>query len=160
MSSNDDRCRREGFVSIWIGNFPTREAAEEYFGIPDEIGVCLPPVGFVNDLGRDDVPGECLEVNFEQISRRPLRELLQDATFAGGFIDQAVEAARQQGIQAAQGIALLYNFDYQAQPGWQREVGPLRFVGSFPFVEPAAVEELKPRRDPRIEIRDIVDDLL
>jgi hypothetical protein len=136
------------------------EAAEGYFGIPDEIGVYLPPESFARDLAMDDLPSECLEVNFEQVSPRPLRELLEGATFAGTFIDQAAEAAGQQGIQTAQGVALMYDFDYQFARGWQRAVGPLRFIGSFPFVRPAAAEEQKPRRDPRIEVRDIADDLL
>jgi hypothetical protein len=153
-------CRRQGIVSVWIGTFPSVDAAEAYFGIPDEIGVYLPPESFARDLAMDDLPSECLEVNFEQVSPRPLRELLQEATFAGTFIEQAVEAAGQQGIQAAQGVALVYDFDYQFAPGWQRAVGPLQFIGSFPFVRPSAAEERKSGRDPRIEVRDIADDLL
>lgn len=159
MSRHDVDCRRRGFVSVWFGTFPALEAAEAYFGIPDEIGVDLPPVSFANDLGLDELPGECLEINFEQLSPRPLRELLQDATLSAAFIDQAVEAATQQGIQAAQGIALLFDFDYQAKPGWQRAVGPLRFIGSFPFVGSSTAEELTPRRDPRFDVREIVDDV-
>ena len=158
MRNHDIGCRRTGFVSVWAGTFQTLQEAEEYFGIPDEIGVYLPPVGFLSDLGWDDLPGECLEANFEQVSPRPLRKLLQDATFSAGFIDQAVEAAGRQGIQTAQGVALLYDFDYKAHRGWKSEVGPLRFIGSFPFAGASTVE--KPQRDPRIDIPDIVDDVL
>jgi hypothetical protein len=159
MSSDKVDCRRQGFVSVWAGTFPSVEAAEAYFGIPDEIGVYLPPEGFARDLAIEDLPPECLEVNFEQVAPRPLRELLRDATFAATFLDQAIEAADRQGIQAAQGVALVYDFDYQAAPGWQRAVGPLRFLGSFPFARPAA-EEREPRLDPRIEVRELTDDLL
>lgn len=154
------KCRRKGFVSLWIGKFRSLESVEEYFGIPDEIGVCLPPVGLINDLGVDELPGELLEVNFEQMSPRPLGDLLRDATFSAGFIDQAVKTARQQGIESAQGVALLYDFDYQAHPGWQNTVGPLQFIGSFPFVGPAAIDERPPKSDPRIVIREIMDDVL
>jgi hypothetical protein len=136
------------------------EAAEAYFGIPDEIGVYLPPEGFARDLAIDELPDECLEVNFERLALRPLRELLRDATFAATFLDQAVEAAGQQGIQAAQGVALVYDFDYKAAPGWRRAVGPLRFIGSFPFARPSGAEENEPRPDPRIEVRELMDDLL
>ena len=158
MSRDNVNCRRPGFVSVWIGTFASVEAAEAYFGIPDEIGVDLPPDGFASDLGMPDLPTEGLEVNFEQVSPRPLRQLLQDATFSATFIDQAVAAASEQGIQAAQGVALLYDFDYQAAPSWQRPTGPLQCIGSFPFVGTRAAEE--PRRDPRIQIRDIMDDVL
>src|SRR5437763_8810185 len=124
MSRDSADCRRQGFVSVWVGTFPSVEAAESYFGIPDEIGVYLPPEGFAQDLGMPDLPAECLEVNFEQISPRPLRELLQGATFSASFIDEAVAAAGRQDIQAAQGIALLYDFDYEAALGWQRAAAP------------------------------------
>jgi hypothetical protein len=153
-------CRREGFVSVWVGAFPSVEAAEAYFGIPDEIGVDLPPEAFAKDLGLEDLPAECLEVNFEQVLPRPLRQLLQNASFSVSFMDQTIAAANQQGIQTAQGIALIYDFDYQAAPDWQRTVGPLRFIGSFPFVGTSEAQQAKRGRDPRIEIRDIVDDVL
>lgn len=160
MSSDGVDCRRPGIVSVWIATFPSVEAAQAYFGIPDEIGVYLPAEGFASDLGMADLPSESLEVNFEQVSPRPLRQLLQDATFSATFIDQAVVVASQQGIQAAQGIALLYDFDYQAAPGWQRTSGPLQFIGSFPFVADSAAHEPEPSPDPRLDIREIVDDVL
>jgi hypothetical protein len=152
--------RKEGSVSIWIGTFPSVEAAEVYFGIPDEIGVYLPPIDFANDLGLDELPAECLEVNFERISRRPIEELLNDATFSRSFRDHAIEAARQHSISRAQGIALLYDFDYQATPDWKPSVGPLTFVGVFAFVRAPGADDLNQRRDSRIEIRPIVDDVL
>lgn len=160
MPEENRDCRRRGVVSVWVGTFPTVEAAEVYFGIPDEIGVYLPPMGFVNDLGLADIPAEKLEVNFEQVVPRPLRELLKDATFSAAFMEQAVAAADQQGIQMAQGIVLLYDFDYQAITGWRRELGALQFIGSFPFARSSTVEQPEPQRDPRIEMRQIIDDVL
>jgi hypothetical protein len=135
------------------------EAAEAYFGIPDEVGVYLPPEGFARDLGMAELPSECLEVNFEQVSPRPLSQLLRSATFSATFIDQAVAAACES-IQVAQGIALLYDFDYQVALSQERAIGALQFIGSFPFVGTTPAEEPKPRPDPRIEIRAIVDDVL
>jgi immunity protein 22 of polymorphic toxin system len=160
MSGQGMECRRNGLVSVWVGTFLSVEAAEAYFGIPDEIGVYLPPEGFARDLGFDDLPAESLEVNFEQVSPRTLPELLKDATFSASFIARAVEEARRQGIHEAQGVVLLYDFDYQARPGWQRAAGPLRFVGSFPFVGALTPKESAPVRDPRIEVRELTDDLL
>jgi hypothetical protein len=159
MAMNSGDCQRPGIVSLWVGTFPSLEAAEVYFGLPDEIGVDLPPEGFAQDLGLDDVPGERLEVNFEQETPRPLRELLKDASFSGTFAEQALEAASQQGIQTAQGIALLFDFDYQASPGCQRVAGPLTFIGSFPFAGNPPLDESHSRRDPRFTIREIMDDV-
>jgi hypothetical protein len=160
MSRDEVDGRRQGFVSVWVGAFPSVEAAEAYFGIPDEIDVYLPPEGFAKDVGIPDLVPECLEVNFEQVSPRPLRQLLQTATFSASFIDQAIEGASRQDIQEAQGIALLYHFDYQTVPGWQRRAGPLLFIGSFPFVGTAPEQGQEARRDPRFEIRGPTDTVL
>jgi hypothetical protein len=160
MSSQGPDCQRSGFVSVWVGTFPSVEAAETYFGIPDEVGVYLPPEVFLKDLGLEELRAENLEVNFEQLAPRRLRRLLADATFAASFLDQAVEAASRQGIEAAQGVALLYDFDYQAKPGWQRTAGPLTFLGSFPFPGGSATEQVGPVQDPRFTIREITDNVL
>jgi hypothetical protein len=160
MGSDKTVERRPGVVSVWVGTFPSVEAAEAYFGIPDEIGVYLPPEGFAADLGVADLPAEHLEVDFEQLSPRPLRELLERATFSASFLDRAAEAASRQGIVAAQGIALVYHFDYQSQPGWKCVAGPMTFVGSFPFEQPSPVETTDAVRDPRIVVHDITDTVL
>jgi hypothetical protein len=36
MDGQPVECRRTGSVSVWIGTFPSVEAAEAYFGIPVE----------------------------------------------------------------------------------------------------------------------------
>lgn len=152
MSGHRVGCGREGFVSLWVGTFPSVEAAESYFGIPDEIGVYLPPEAFATDFGLGDFPPETLEVNFEQGSPRPLRELLRDATFAASFIDQAVEAGNRQGIHEAQGVALLYDFDYRAKPRRDNKAGPLKFIGAFPFVPISPDANLQPFHDLAVRI--------
>lgn len=155
---SDSEC--PGIVSLWVGAFPSVEAAEAYFGIPDEIGVYLPPEAFARDLGVDQrLIGE-LEVNFERLDPRPLFELLEDVTFVQSFRDQALRVANKLGIDTAQGIALVYDFDYQAKAGWQRTAGPMTFIGTFPFRPASAVVQLNPRRDPRIEIREASDGVL
>src|SRR5437899_10051307 len=125
---------RAGFVSVWIGAFSSLEEAEAYFGIPDEIGVYLPAEAFASDFNLGHFPPEKLEVNFEQTSERPIKELLQDATFGPSFLDTALETAAKQGIDRAQGVALLYDFDYRLNPAQTNRAGPLRFVGVFAFV--------------------------
>jgi hypothetical protein len=135
---------RPGFVSLWVGSFASIEEAEAYFGIPDEIGVLIPAEAFERDFSLGNFPSENLEVNFEQLTPRPLRELLQDATFADSFADQAVQAAAEQGILQVQGIALLYDFDYRRNTKRCGAAGPLRFVGAFSYVRLMPNENLKP----------------
>jgi uncharacterized repeat protein (TIGR04138 family) len=124
---------RPGFVSLWAATFPSIEEAEAYFGIPDEIGVSLPPDAFVADLGVDDIAPDNLEVNFEQIAPRPIADLLQDATFAASYVGPALAAANEQGVGETQGVAMLFDYDYRLKPGWQRIAGPLHYIGTFPY---------------------------
>jgi uncharacterized repeat protein (TIGR04138 family) len=144
MSGSQAKFKRAGFVSLWVGTFASVEDAEAYFGIPDEIGVYLPAEAFAGDFGLDNFPPETLEVNFEQVSPRPLGELLRDATFAASFLDGAVEAAARQGIDQAQGVALLYDFDYRLNLARRDLAGPLRFIGAFPFVRVVPGANLQP----------------
>jgi uncharacterized repeat protein (TIGR04138 family) len=144
IGSRQAEFRRQGFVSIWVGTFASVEDAEKYFGIPDEIGVYLPPEAFAADFGLGEFPPDTLEVNFEQTDPRPLQELLRDATFSASFLDQAVEAANRKGIREGQGVALLYDFDYLLNPVPKENVGALRFVGSFPFLKTSSKVDLHP----------------
>jgi uncharacterized repeat protein (TIGR04138 family) len=144
VSGSQAQFKRAGFVSLWAGTFGSIEEAEAYFGIPDEIGVYLPPEAFAGDFSLGNFPPETLEVNFEQVSPRPLRELLRDATFAASFLDEAVETAARQGVDQAQGVALLYHFDYRLNSARRDVVGPMRFIGAFPFVGVGRSANLQP----------------
>lgn len=127
-------CVRDNYVSLWTGAFESVERAEAYFGIPDEIGVYLPPEAFAADFDLGNFPPENLEVHFEQMEPRPLPELLDDVTFSVSFRDLALAAASGLGIHQAQGVALIYRFDYRLDPAPINSAGPMRFVGSFPFL--------------------------
>jgi uncharacterized repeat protein (TIGR04138 family) len=135
---------RPGFVSLWAGSLGSVEAAEAYFGCPDEIGVSLPADAFAADFALGEFPPELLEVNFEQVAPRPLADLLGDATFAASYRDLALEAAARQGIERAQGVALLFNFDYRLDPARRDAAGPLRFVGTFPYVQVGRKSNFQP----------------
>jgi hypothetical protein len=124
---------REYHVSLWIGQFPSIEDVDAYFTeeyAPDY----WRPSPFAVELGLGYYPPEYLEIHFfEEMVPRPLLTLLMEATFSESFIHAALAAARDQGITEALGIALLYNFDYQLKPDWAKTIGPMRFVGAFPF---------------------------
>lgn len=145
-------CKRVNFVSFWAGAFASVEDAEAYFGIPDEVGIYLPAEAFARDFDLGEFPPEILEVNFERVSPRPLADLLRDATFAASFLDQALEVAARQGVEQAQGIALLYNFDYRLHPAPRDAAGPLRFLGVFPYVRVSVRSNLQPVQELAHEI--------
>jgi hypothetical protein len=123
---------RVGQVSLWVGQFPSVDEAEAFFTGPvdDET---RRPSPFANAWGLGFYAPNCLEIHFEELAVRPLPVLLQEATFSASFIDASVEAAGRQGLRETQGIALLYDCDYQLKPDWQPVVGPMRFIGTFSF---------------------------
>ena len=110
MDGQRVECRRTGFVSASMARFLPWKPRKRISGSPMRSAISSSEA-FARDLGVDEQLLEKLEVNFERMSPRPLRELLNDATFSGAFRDQAVEAASRFGISSAQGIALVYDFD-------------------------------------------------
>lgn len=124
---------REYHVSLWIGQFPRVEDVDAYFTeeyTPDY----WEPSPFAVELGLGYYPPEYLEIHFpEEMVPQPLLTFLMEAAFSESFLHAALAAARNQGIYEAQGIALLYNFDYESKPNWTQAVGPMRFIGTFPF---------------------------
>ncbi|HJZ93648.1 MAG TPA: immunity 22 family protein [Gemmataceae bacterium] len=140
-----DHFRRD-HVSLWVGSFPDPGAADAYFTERYD-PPHWEPAPFSVELGPGFYPPWALEINFEGTIPRPLVVLLHDATFAVSFLDRAVIAAERMGIREAQGVALLYDFDYRLAPTWAEGVGPLRFVGTFAFVRTAPNARLEPFRD-------------
>lgn len=125
---------RQSHVSLWVGEFSSAEDADGYFTEefdPDKEH--WKPSPFAEELGLGFYHPAALEVNFEQTTPRPLLNLLMEASFSESFFHAAFAVAREQGIDKAQGIALLYDFDYQLKPNWGRTVGLVRYVGTFPY---------------------------
>jgi hypothetical protein len=126
------RLPRVGQVSLWGGRFAGADEAESYFA--EASGGEYPGSStFSRQWGLGSYSPGCLEFHFEQTADRPLEVLLEEATFSASFIDAALESAGRQGICEAQGIALVYDLEYQLSPARPGEVGPMRFIGSFAF---------------------------
>lgn len=129
---------RPGFVSVWVGEFPTPEAADAYFTErfdPPELPHGEPywePSPFQAELGLGFYPPWKLETRFPE-QPLPVGELLADITFTESFGPLVVEQASRKGIDRAGGVAVVFGFDYRLKPGWAEAVGPVRFVGTFPF---------------------------
>lgn len=136
--SVDDAYRRLGCVSIWDGTFGSIDAVEWYFGEPTPDGKLPPSYSFIEDFRLPEFSPECLEINFTQVQPRPLSELLASTSFSSSYIDSACAAAERLGIEEAQGVALLFNFDYQACPKVLPKSPNLRFVGVFEYDQDAA----------------------
>jgi uncharacterized repeat protein (TIGR04138 family) len=125
---------QDGIVSLWVGAFPTPEAADAYFA--EDFGPGRwEPARFSVEFGLGYYPPWRLETNFQSAEPQSIAELLRDATFAPTFADRAAVAATRRGFAKAQGAALLYDFDYRLKPNRQDRAGPITFVDSFAFVK-------------------------
>lgn len=139
---------RPCFVSVWVGEFPTPAAADAYFTEeyehPEGGEPIWSPSPFQRELGLGFYPPWHLEIQFPDPPRRTPAELLTDATFAETFSPLAIEVAAAKGVADAAGLACVFHFDYTLKPGWAEMVGPVRFLGAFPFVyrEPSVAKQV------------------
>jgi hypothetical protein len=132
-----------GIVSLWTGTFKSPESADAYFA--EVVGAGRwEPSRFSVDFGLGYYPPWRLEINFQSSGPHSISELLIDATFAPTFADRAVAVANQKALALAQGIALLYDFDYLLKSERKERVGSLWFVGSFAFVKTRPNADLGP----------------
>ena len=138
-SDIDDAYRRLGCVSIWAGSFGSVDAAEWYFGVPGPDGRLPPPYSFIEDFALPPFSPECLEINFTQAAPRSLRALLESTSFSSSYIEAACAEGDRLGIDAAQGVALLFNFDYAACHKVLPKSPHLRFVGVFDYDQDSSV---------------------
>lgn len=90
--------RKPGMVSIWAGLEPDEES---------EVDVLQDLCG-VGYYSLDDQEANCFD--FQLVD---LRDLLQDMSYAGSFIEQACAAASALYIQQARWIIVQYDFEYQ-----------------------------------------------
>jgi hypothetical protein len=119
----------EGKVSIWLGNLSDKQELDEYMEEQYE---------------NDDAPisqfaGECGVgwydhdfVESEIGAPRPVRELLQNFSYASSFAEAAAELAAKAGITTASCAVVLYNVAYDGS-----KTGPCRltFLGCLEYEE-------------------------
>jgi hypothetical protein len=126
----------DGFVSIWCGEFPTeadREAhLRERYGeeFEDE-----PLAEWIGEFGFGWFDHDFMDANSDDLARRPIRDLIVPCSYAASYVEAAVAAAEQLGIQTTQTVLLLFNWRYDpvATGVWQGRF--LRFVGAFTYTK-------------------------
>ncbi|HJZ56550.1 MAG TPA: immunity 22 family protein, partial [Gemmataceae bacterium] len=92
------------------------------------------PSRFQTELGLRYYPPWHFEMVFPDPPRRSVAELLADVTFSESFGPLVIAEAQRKGITTPSGMVFIFHFDYLQKPGAAETVGPVRFLGSFPFV--------------------------
>ncbi len=124
----------KGFVSIWVGAFPSEEIREEQLSerygeeYEDE-----PLSLWMGEFGFGYFDHDFMDTNSHGMKIGPLRALIEPCSYATSFIDTAMQAAAQLGITETQFVMLLYDFCYDPNVTSVTRGTYLQFLGAFPY---------------------------
>lgn len=123
---------KEGFVSIWIGNFPSRDFFDDFLkeSISDDYEISEPINNFSDDIGIGFYDHDFQEADYyaEPVS---IDELLSQFSYIESFIDEVKQKSEIDGLGKANTAILLYDSDFRELD--MRNSKFLIFVGAFPF---------------------------
>jgi hypothetical protein len=118
---------RSHCVSVWVGDFPSFEAMDEY--------LTLPGGGFETDFALSLDERDMPEVTVEPVAT-PISELVAGFSGSSSFTGAVVSAAQHAGISSANTMMVFYFLDYDPARVTGRPTAPLRFLGVFDFFDP------------------------
>lgn len=121
---------KEGFVSIWMGDFQSESEFNEY--IEEKYGEMennRPLSPFSQDSGLGWYDHDFREAAFFGEKLRP-RKMLIGASYSTSFIDAAAEKASKKNIEEANAVFILLDCDFQPP---EKEKGKLKFIASLPY---------------------------
>ena len=132
MSTPTNPFDRDIQVSLWVGQFGSREAVEEYVSLRQEDTDGEPVSNIADELGLSAVDiHECLEVRYE-----PGLWQKGEAAFAGFswgrlFGPGAIQLASRLGAVPFDTALLVVGYNYLAHAEEGEQCGRVRFIGTF-----------------------------
>ena len=112
-------------VSVWVGDFPSFEAMDEY--------LTLPGGGFERDFALTLDDRDMPEVTVKP-APTPIPRLVAGFSSSTSFADAVVSAAERAGISTANTMMVFYFIDYDPARVTMSPAAPVRFLGVFDFV--------------------------
>lgn len=123
---------KDGFVSIWIGNFSSREALENFLAesISDDYEITQPINNFSEDIGIGFYDHDFQEADYydEPVS---IEKLLSQFSYIESFIDAVKKESEKDELEKTNTAILLYDYDFRELDMSNSKF--LTFVGAFPF---------------------------
>ena len=141
MKKDDYTFRKHGCVSIWIGTFSDEMDLSDYLD-----------TDFKDDFlfDYDEADGPEVWVNEHSV---PIREVVEGFSFSREFLQSALSAASEAGIQRASSCAVFYDRCYAPQVSSNQRDSRLIFLGSFQYSSvPAATFDQE--SEPEVEYDD------
>lgn len=140
MSDKFDRdWEREGFVSIWLGDFESVDDFDDYMEEQyDDDDTAISH--FAEDTGLGWYDHDFVEsyIN-EETKKEKVFDLIGPLSYSSSYVDAAIQAADKRGVKEAKAVILVLDCDYK-ETG--EAIGPMKFIGAFPYRKstPPAVE--------------------
>jgi hypothetical protein len=123
----------EGFVSIWVSEYPNDADSDEYFEANYDKADDEPLAPWMGEFGFGYFDYDSMDTNGHGESIGPLRPLIEACSYAASFVDEAMQMAAQLGIAETQWVMLLYDFCYDPAVTGVTQGKYLRFLGAFPY---------------------------
>ena len=129
----------EGFVSIWISEYPPGKDVADYFRPRYDRADDEPLAVWMGEFGFGYFDYDFMDTNGHGQSRGPLRTLIEPCSYAASFVNDAMQMAAQLGIEETQWMMLLYDFRYDPSVTGVTRGKYLRFLGAFPYSKDESV---------------------
>ncbi|MFP9130289.1 immunity 22 family protein [Niallia sp. BSM11] len=127
-----------GVMSLWIGNFKTKNNLKEYIEIKfDEVGDRIQSE-FMNDFGMDftSYNQDLLEISFRAVSTASLTTLLSGSSYESVILLQFVEHYGEVFSETYDSVIKLYDFEYEGNIEKVKfKDGNLTYLGSVYYEE-------------------------
>ena len=123
----------DGFVSIWVGEFPADGTGDEYLQPNYDHEDDEPLAPWMGEFGFGYFDYDFMDTNGHGDRVGPLRELIEPCSYSTSFVNEAMQMAQQLGITETQFVMLLYDFRYDAAVTGVTRGKYLRFLGAFPY---------------------------
>lgn len=122
---------REGVVSIWLGNMDSEDDFEDYIEEQYEDDDA-PMSKFTEEFGLGWYDHDFSEADFKD-NPVPVEEFLSRNSYSSSFINEAVSAANNKGLENCGTKILLYNCEYDPATAPVSETQKLTFIGAFNY---------------------------
>lgn len=131
--------QREGYVSIWLGDFDSLDDFDDYLDEQYEDDDA-PISHFAEDTGLGWYDQDLVESYMnEDEKRESIYDLIGPCSYSSSFVNAVIQSANKLGLKEAKATVLVFDCNYKKP---ETTAGPLIFVGSFPYKRnaPPAIE--------------------
>jgi hypothetical protein len=123
---------KQNVVSIWVTIVPLNKVPQDYFEMRDDDNdEAYTP--FSEHFGFGWYNHDSVEANSVEAGPKSFEQLIAECSYSPSFVKEAVAAAQEQKLDAAEGVFLLYDIDYRPKVTRVRKSPYMAYLGSFRY---------------------------